>query len=275
MREFRYVASDAVLRFHDLPQDGTGGAVVVFLHGLGSASSCVFPRVAADPVLAARRSLLVDLLGFGYSDRPERFSYSLDDHAAAVVALLDAEGLAGCCVVGHSMGGTIAIVLAAARPDLVGGLLVAEPNLDSNGGDPSSSIAAQDEAAYVAKGHAAVVARFSADRRAVGYAATLRVASPVAMHRSARGLLVPREPSAGALLHGLSIPRTLAIGGDNLPYPDATPARAAGVEIAVLPNTGHNLMVEDPPGFAAAVAAVAAAVDTAAAVDAAHADAPR
>ena len=274
MREFRYVASGAVLRFHDLPGDGTGGAAIVFLHGLGSASSSVFPRVAADPALAGRRSLLVDLLGFGYSDRPERFSYSLDDHAAAVAALLDAEGLARCCVVGHSMGGTIAIVLAAARPDLVGGLLVAEPNLDSNGGDPSSWIAAQDEAAYVAKGHAAVVARFSADPRTAGYAATVRVASPVAMHRSARGLLVLREPTAGALLGAMPIPRTLAIG-DNLPYPDATPARAAGVEIAVLPNTGHDLMVEDPPGFAAAVAAVAAAVDAAHAVDAAATDAPR
>ena len=39
------------LRFHDLPGEAPP---LLFVHGLGCASSCDYPRVAADPALAAR-----------------------------------------------------------------------------------------------------------------------------------------------------------------------------------------------------------------------------
>ena len=115
---------------------GTGGSdrvelapSRVFLHGLGWTSAAVFAHIVAQPALAGHRSLLIDLPGHGLSDRPARFGYTLDDHAAAVAALLDAERLRGRRV-GHSMGGSIGIVLAARRPDLVARLVVAEANLD-------------------------------------------------------------------------------------------------------------------------------------------------
>ncbi|UCF10872.1 MAG: hypothetical protein JSW65_04110 [Candidatus Bipolaricaulota bacterium] len=62
MESHRLSSPRASLRYIDLPGDG---APVVFLHGLGSASSSDFPHIAADPALRGRRSLLVDLLGFG------------------------------------------------------------------------------------------------------------------------------------------------------------------------------------------------------------------
>ncbi|WP_204376858.1 hypothetical protein [Aquitalea pelogenes] len=51
------------LRYHDLPGSGVP---LLFVHGLGCAASSDFPRVAADPALAGRRRLLLDLLGAGF-----------------------------------------------------------------------------------------------------------------------------------------------------------------------------------------------------------------
>ena len=55
----------ASLCYHDLPGRGP---VCVYLHGLGSASSADFPEVAHHPRLAPYRALLVDFLGFGFSE---------------------------------------------------------------------------------------------------------------------------------------------------------------------------------------------------------------
>ena len=50
MKSFKLESDDATLRYHDIPGDGTP---LIFIHGLGSASSLEFPRVACDPALAA------------------------------------------------------------------------------------------------------------------------------------------------------------------------------------------------------------------------------
>ena len=102
----------------------------VYVHGLGAASAAYHAHIAARPELAGRRTLFVDLPGHGLSDRPADFGYSLEDHAAALAAALDAAGVRGAEIVGHSMGGSVAIVLAHRRPDLVSRLVVTEANLD-------------------------------------------------------------------------------------------------------------------------------------------------
>ncbi len=102
----------ATLRFHDL---AGSDAPLVFVHGLGCASSCDYPAVAREPALASRRAILVDLLGSGFSDRPEDFEYTVAAHARVVVALLEALGVATCDLFGHSMGGAVAIVPDAGR----------------------------------------------------------------------------------------------------------------------------------------------------------------
>ena len=110
MNVFEIPGLSASMRFHDLP--GRGPAIL-FVHGLGCASSCDYPRVAADPALALRRRLLVDLLGFGYSDAPAGFGYSVEDHAGTVAALVAGLELPAVDLVGHSMGGAVAVVAAA------------------------------------------------------------------------------------------------------------------------------------------------------------------
>jgi pimeloyl-ACP methyl ester carboxylesterase len=246
---------DAVIRYHDLP--GSEPAVV-FLHGLGAAGSSEAVGVASLPPFARRRRLLIDLLGFGYSDRPRGCRYRLTDHARSVAAVLDGAGVTGSHLVGHSMGGTVALTLAALRPDLVSALVVAEGNLDPGVGTGSVEIAAWSEADYVARGHDFMLGRLAAEARAgdavMGvYAAAFRLAAPHAVHRSAVGLLARTRPTARESLYDFSGPRAFVFGERSLPDPDRERLAEHGVAVLVVPGAGHAMLVEAPQAFARVV----------------------
>ncbi|GHA89645.1 alpha/beta fold hydrolase [Streptomyces termitum] len=247
MRQFSLPGPKAYLRWIDLPGDGP---VRVFLHGLGCTAASDFAHIAAHPALGGGRALLVDLLGYGLSDRPAGFDYRPESQAAAVAALLDHLGLTGVHLVGHSMGGAVAIHLAAARPERIARLVVAEPNLYAGGGAFSRPVARQDEEEFVRTGFARLLAL--ADR--ADYAARLRLADPRAVHRSAVALVAGGDPEAGDVLAGLTLPRVFLVGEESLPDPAAEKAAAMGVPVLVVPAAGHNLMLDNPDGFARALA---------------------
>lgn len=240
----------AHLRYHDLPgRDPT----YVFLHGLGSASSSCFPRTAAHPRLREHRSILIDLLGYGYSDRPDQFDYSMEGQAEIVVALLRSLEVEGCVLVGHSMGGSIAVLIAAAAPDLVGRLIAAEGNLDPGPGMVSGPITSMTEEEFVARGHG----KFVDQIRSAGfpnYAGTLQAADPAGLYRSAVSLIAKRRPTYRTLLARLDLPRTFLYGEENLPDPDVDRLTADGVEVRVIGSSGHDMMGDNADGFAEAVA---------------------
>ncbi|GGM23868.1 alpha/beta fold hydrolase [Dactylosporangium sucinum] len=91
------------------------GPPVVLLHGLASTSRW-WDLVVAE--LPGRRLLRWDHRGHGLSSSPSA-GYRVDVLAADAAAVLDTLRLAGCVVVGHSMGASVALMLAASRPDLV------------------------------------------------------------------------------------------------------------------------------------------------------------
>ncbi|MGW1724377.1 alpha/beta fold hydrolase [Streptomyces sp. NPDC002306] len=223
----------------------------VYVHGLGAASAVYHAHVAARPELAGRRSLFVDLPGHGISDRPEEFGYTLDDHADALAVALDAAGVTGAEVVAHSMGGSVAIVLAGRRPDLVSRLVLTEANLDpfppSTAG--SSGIASYQEDAFVDGGHARVLEK-------VGplWAATMRLADPRALHRSAVGLRNGSQPVMRTILEGLAIERVYLQGERSGELAGRETLEAAGVRVVTVTGAGHNIMFDNADAFVAAVA---------------------
>jgi pimeloyl-ACP methyl ester carboxylesterase len=86
------------------------------------------------------------------TNAPDAFGYTLEDHAQSVARVLDHVSLKGSAVFGHSMGGSVAITLAALRPDLVSRLIIAEGNLDPGGGFVSTGIAEQTERGFETTG---------------------------------------------------------------------------------------------------------------------------
>ena len=80
------------------------------------------------PELAkAHRVIRTDLLGHGGSEKPGS-GYSIEGQARLIAAVLDQLGVRSALVVGHSMGGDVAIALATARRDLVQRLVVMDAN---------------------------------------------------------------------------------------------------------------------------------------------------
>src|SRR5579884_2795468 len=195
-------AGGARLRWLELP--GPADRPRVFLHGLGGAAAAHLVEAAVHPALPPARTLLPDLLGHGLSDRPRDFGYTLDDHAEALGAALDAAGVRAADIVGHSLGGAVALVLAHRRPELVGRLVLSEPNLDPWDGQQSPSIARQDVEQFVSSGFARLLAEEAGERAAV-----LRLADPVAVHRSALGLCLGSRPAMREILLCLPVPVTL------------------------------------------------------------------
>lgn len=234
----------------------------VYLAGLGSAATADFPEIVArHPALRSRRSMLVDLAGTGWSDpAPASFGYTIEEHADVVAALLDSSDLGGCHVIGHSLGGSVAISLAARRPDRVGRLVVAEPNLDPGVGTLSRHIADQSEDAFVARGYSALRAVVARDEDASGvsvFHATTGRWSPTAMYRSAVSLLAERTPTFRDLLATASMPRAILVGERSDDVDLATLADS-GVAVHVVADAGHVMTRESPDAFAHAVAAALA-----------------
>lgn len=230
---------------------------LVFLHGLGS-DRTVFDSVAADPALAGPERLLVDLAGHGGSDRPDAWGYAIEAQADLVAGILATLDLPAVTLVGHSMGGSVAIALASRHPDRVVRLIAAEPALDPGTGTLSGHIARQSEAAFVARGFDRL--RYQTHRQAERgdpvarhVRETLARVSPVALHRSAVSLRADRSPTFRAQLERLAIPRLLIRGG--LTPPPDPPLADPAIERIVIPDAGHTMMLEQPAAFAAAIAA--------------------
>ena len=73
-----------------------------------------------------------DLIGHGRSSWAA--PWTLDENVAALAGLLDAEADGPVVAVGHSFGGAVALGLAAARPDVVGALVLLDPAVGLDGG---------------------------------------------------------------------------------------------------------------------------------------------
>ncbi len=222
--------------------------VRLYLHGLGASSPVYYAAAAAHPLLTGHRSLLLDLLGFGISDRPADFSYTMEAHADAVAAAVRAAGVERAEVIGHSMGGAIAIVLAHRHPGLVDKLVMVDSVIDPI--DPGrSAIAGQTEEEFLAGGRERV-------EQSAGpfWWATMRLAGPEALHRTTVHRCRGTVPTLREQLHGLDVPRTFLVPEADGEVPGAARLRESGVLVEAVPDCGHNIMIDNPDGFAKAVA---------------------
>jgi pimeloyl-ACP methyl ester carboxylesterase len=104
------------------------GRPLVLLHGLGGTKASFLPTVAALAP-AGRRVIAVDLPGFGDSDKPVGARYDAPFFSKSVKALLDAMGIGHADVLGHSMGGRVALELTMHAPERFGRAVFMTPSL--------------------------------------------------------------------------------------------------------------------------------------------------
>jgi lipase len=127
---------------------GSGQDPVICLHGI-TAQHRAFSALAR--YLGGSRSLIgVDLRGRGNSGKPES-GYGLEAHARDVIRVLDHLGLQRAVILGHSMGGFVALKTALSYPDRVRALVLLD------GGWPRVGVSPEDmseerEAAAIEEG---------------------------------------------------------------------------------------------------------------------------
>lgn len=125
--EGRYTQLPNGRRIHYL--DEGQGPVVVLLHGSGN-GACGYSNFKGNyPALvkAGYRTILPDLVGFGYSDKPADVEYPLSFFVECVKQTLDAIGVSKYTLLGNSLGGAVALGFALEHPQNVERLVLMAP----------------------------------------------------------------------------------------------------------------------------------------------------
>jgi pimeloyl-ACP methyl ester carboxylesterase len=107
-----HLARDGVKLFYD---EVGSGPPMVFVHGWCCNRTHLAPQAAHFS--STHRCISLDLRGQGESDKPEQ-EYSIAGHADDVAWVFGELGVVRPIVVGHSMGGAIALALAVTHPEL-------------------------------------------------------------------------------------------------------------------------------------------------------------
>ena len=246
MNSFYSQQAGCAVRWQELPGQGEP---LVFIHGLGCASSYEYPRVVCDPHFAGRRAILIDLPGSGYSDKPTAYNYHTSSQARVVIELLEHLQLPAYWIYGHSMGGSIAIETAALAGSRLRGLIVSEPNFQAGGGQFSRGIAAQTEDTFIRRGYPRMV-----EAETSRWKGCLQSNAPWAVWRGATSLVQGVEPGWGERFIRLPCPVWLIFGALSLPDPDVDAMRKQGVRVKIIPDAGHSMSWENPSALAKALA---------------------
>lgn len=251
---------------------GGPGLPLVLLHE-NSSSRRAFSPLLEGPLGARRRLLAVDLLGHGESDdaREPGGDYTLTGQADAVAEVLERLDVERVAVLGWSLGGHIALELAASIPGVAGVALVGAPPVGATPDTilpafrpgPAAAILGQqswddaDIAAYLgASGLAGCAGAADDARRADGRSRAAMLAD----------LLAGGASDERAIVAALRVPLLVALGAEDpivnrawieaLPYGSLWRGR-----IAVLPRCGHAPFLDAPDLFAGLLEAFLADVD--------------
>jgi len=201
-------------RMHYLVEGPVNGPVIVLIHGLSGRAED-WRNLAPYLTKAGFRVYLPDLPGFGRSDQPADFSYSVPDQAAMVASFLDALGLKQVDLGGWSMGGWIVQRVALDHPDRIRRLILFDsagifekPTWDTRLFTPTTS-AELDQLDALLMPH---------PPRVPGYIARdiLRISKKNAwiVHRALDNMLTAKE-TTDKLLPGLKLPVLIVWGSED------------------------------------------------------------
>lgn len=114
-------AAGILTNYHDVG----AGEPILLIHGSGPGVSGYANWRLTMPVLATKfRVIAPDLVGFGFTERPQNIRYNMDQWVKHLVGLMDALGIARAHIVGNSFGGALAMAMAIRHPQRVNRLVL-------------------------------------------------------------------------------------------------------------------------------------------------------
>lgn len=238
----------------------TGGAkpVIVLLHGLMGSGACWTP--VARVLEGELDVVMPDARGHGDSSAPQR-GYRYGEHAKDVVGLLRGLGLSRPVLVGHSMGGMTAALVASRNAELLRALVLVDPTF------LSPECQREVHASDVAEQHRRALGREKAElvaqarARSPGRAPELveiQAEARLKTRLSAFDVLTPPNPAYRDVVSAIDVP-TLLVIGDRSPvvsFEMATELRRINprIRIELVTDAGHGLPFDQPEPLAEAIA---------------------
>lgn len=237
----------------------TGGnkPPVVLLHGLMLNGACWTPL--ARTLEKDYDVVMPDARGHGYSSAPEH-GYCYDNLAADVVSFIEALGLVTPVLLGHSMGGMTAAVVASQNLKRLRGLILADPTFltpqhqreinESDVADQHQRILNQPREDYLAE----IRVRHSHRPREV-----IELFAQARFQTSIRAfeILTPPNPDYVQLINALDVPSLLVLGDVGSVVTVETAAELAELnqylETVQIAKAGHAVPYDQPERFSAVV----------------------
>jgi N-formylmaleamate deformylase len=236
----------------------TGGAKppVVLLHGLMGSGACWTPLARA--LQGEFDVVMPDARGHGGSSAPPR-GYRYDDLASDVVGLVRGLKLARPVLLGHSMGGMTAAVVASRGEGILRGLILVDPTFlsperqrevrNSDVADQHRRILGLQKSDLVAQ------ARARHPRRSPAIV-ELQAEARLKTRMAAFDVLTPPNPEYREVVSAIDVPSLLVIGDSPVVTLEmATELRSLNprVRIEQIQDAGHGLPFEQPERLGAVV----------------------
>ena len=230
---------------------------VVFVHGW-MVSGAIFDSIIELLDRTDLKLIVPDLHGTGGSDKPAT-GYQLESYAQDVLAVLDAEGVESCALIGHSMGGQVTQWLAANHPGRVHGAMMMCSV-------PASGIELPEEAQQLFRTSGndrdkqrTIVSMSCRDISEAATEAMLNDAATIPATCIAESFDAWRVGGFAEQLANIRCP-SLVVATDDPFLPPAFLKQAIvdkipGARLAVLPGPGHYLQVERPKETTALISA--------------------
>ena len=226
---------------------------LVFIHGSGDSSAVWGPLIALLPEVA---SVALDLPGHGaLVEQPGAPEMGVAEYAAFVRAEIERRGISRPALVGHSLGGAIALRLALDAPMLVGRLAlvgsgarlrVAPAFLEAARSASSQGVDAVTRMSF-AEEHAAQADAYHASR------------TPTAPGMLYRDLAACDRFDVMAEVERITQPTLLVVGANDRMTPpkfaEFLHARLPASTLVIIPNAGHYAQLEQPQAVADALRA--------------------
>jgi pimeloyl-ACP methyl ester carboxylesterase len=113
----RFIEVDG-MRLHYQQFGEMNSQTILLIHGYNSSA---FAWKTVAPILAEKgfNVIAIDMIGFGFSEKPSWFDYTIESQARTLVRFMNRLGLGKVILVGNSYGGAVAISLALDYPERV------------------------------------------------------------------------------------------------------------------------------------------------------------
>ena len=244
------------INIHYLRTGGSNKATIIALHGLAGNGVCWSPIARA---LEQHYDIIMpDARGHGQSSAPLH-GYTYQDHANDVIELIRTLGIKSPYLLGHSMGGMTAAMVASRLGLAVSGVILADPTFIS-----AERQAEVYQSQVVAEHHQMLQSSKEALFKAAKSQHRFRAAAIIEHLIEARlqtslqafDVLIPPNPEFDELIRNIYVPTLMVLGSEGIV--SAQTARALhrinpDLQYKVIQDAGHGLPYDEPARLAAAI----------------------